>query len=484
MSTKINVRSPFYLNLSAPSIPAREFTCATAFPRGLDDTGFAVDNQGIITDPTPDYGVFESMTSTDSDFSNNKFATETSDTIRTVTARVRIPDGFSNTSDVYKDCDITAVQPGTTTCTGGPTTSGSISAVNLNSGGASTTIDLSGYFTSETTYAVSNSNPSLITTTITGSNLVIQSNTIAGSVTIYAIGRDASYPTTCEALQSISVTVSLATPAAFDCNTSPLTGGGIDADGNLTNPSTIATIASSTPTPTANSTGSARDVTITFTLTVPAGYSNAGASVDCDATFSQPAQSVTPDFSCTIAGLTGQTIAKNGSVFKGSAAAGTIVDWSPKSFDPVTTNTSRTVNFTIEIPSGYTNAGSNFGSTCPVTIIQPADVSDCGLHEFYITSVGKNAIGDFCDASYGSPRLITSTASTIAGQLGAQICDGGTPFDGRGQFWGIFSAYVVSAIGLGADKFYAVQISSSGIVQKVRLHTCDTGGSGSGSVVL
>jgi hypothetical protein len=106
------------------------------------------------------------------------------------------------------------------------------------------------------------------------------------------------------------------------------------------------------------------------------------------------------------------------------------------------------------------------------------------LHEFYITSVGKNAIGDFCDASYGSPRLITSTASTIAGQLGAQICDGGTPFDGRGQFWGIFSAYVVSAIGLGADKFYAVQISSSGIVQKVRLHTCDTGGSGSGSVVL
>ena len=43
MSTKINVRSPFYLNLSAPAIPSREFTCATAFPRGLDDSGFEVE---------------------------------------------------------------------------------------------------------------------------------------------------------------------------------------------------------------------------------------------------------------------------------------------------------------------------------------------------------------------------------------------------------------------------------------------------------
>ena len=265
---------------------------------------------------------------------------------------------------------------------------------------------------------------------------MISSNAIGGSTTIYAIGRDASYPSTCQAVQAISVTVTLGTPTAFDCNTSPLTGGGIDADGNLTNPSTIATIASSTPTPTANSTGSARDVTITFTLTVPSGYSNAGASITCDATFSQPAQNTTPNFSCEIAGLTGQTIAKNGSVFKGSAAQGTIVDWSPKSFDTVTTNTSRTINFTIEIPSGYTNAGSNFGSTCPVTVIQPADVSDCGTNEFYLTSVGKNAIGDFCDAAYGSPRLVTSTASSITGQQGAQICDGGTPFDGRGQFLG------------------------------------------------
>ena len=55
MSTKINVRSPFYLNLTAPTVPVPEFTCSTAFPNGLDNSGFAVDNQGIITSPNPTF---------------------------------------------------------------------------------------------------------------------------------------------------------------------------------------------------------------------------------------------------------------------------------------------------------------------------------------------------------------------------------------------------------------------------------------------
>jgi hypothetical protein len=495
MSTKINVRSPFYLNLSAPATPAREFTCATAFPRGLDDSGFAVDNQGVITDPTPDYGFFESLTSTDSDFSNNKFATETSDTSRSVTARIRIPAGFSNADDVYKDCVLTAIQPATSTCTGGPTTSGSISAVSLDDGGDSTTIDLSSYFTSETTYAVNNPNPSLVTTAIAGSNLVISSNAIGGSTTIYAIGRDASYPTTCQAVQAISVTVTLAAPAAFTCNTSPLTGGGIAQDGTITRPSTIGTILGvatsdggtllSPETVSANTGSSAQNVTLYFRIQAPTGYSNAGATLspDCSVTYPQPGVS-TPDFSCDIAGLTGQTIAKNGSVYKGSAAEGTIVDWSPKSFDPVTTNTSRVVSFTVQIPSGYTNAGSNLSPACDVTIIQPADVSDCGLYEFFLTPVSKDDVGDFCDDVYGTSKPVLSTASTITGQLGAQICFGGNAFDGKGRYWGILQSYVYSAVGLGPDKFYAVKISSSGIVQEVKLHTCDTGGSGTGSTLV
>ena len=66
--TKINVRSPFYLHLTEPSPPTPAFDCTTA-----NLTGFAVDNQGIITLPSPDRGVIDSISSDDGDFSNNKF---------------------------------------------------------------------------------------------------------------------------------------------------------------------------------------------------------------------------------------------------------------------------------------------------------------------------------------------------------------------------------------------------------------------------
>lgn len=491
MSQKINVRSPFYLNLSAPTVPLQEFSCSTAFPRGLDNTGFAVDNQGVITLPTPTFGFFESFTSSDSGFSNDKYSAVNTDTVRTITARTRIPVGFSNTDSIYKDCVLTAIQPGNTTsvvqptvCTGGPTTSGSISSVSLDTGGNSTTINLSTYFNNETTYAVSNSNTSLITTALSGSTLTISSNTLGGSATIYAIGRDSSYPTTCEAVQSISVTINLPAGAPnYDCNTSPLTGGSIAADGTLTNPTTIGTIASSTPSTTANTTGSARNVTLTFTITVPAGYPNAAASINCDKTFSQPAQNVVEDFSCAKAGLTGQAISKNGSIKKGSTAEGTIVDFSPIGFDPVDSDTSRVVNFTIEIPSGYNNAGSNLSTPCSKTIIQPSSVGDCGNNQFYI-STGKNTVGDFCDNTYSTSVLITSTASSITGLMGSKICKNGTAFDGRGLYYGVLEGYITSAIGIGVGKFYVIQIDTTGIVLSVEIHTCKTGGAGTGSIIL
>ena len=502
MSTKINVRSPFYLNLTAPTVPLKEFTCTTAFPRGLNDTGFAVDNQGIITAPSPTFGFFESFTSSDAGFSNDKYATVSTDTVRTITARTRIPVGFSNTDSVHKDCVLTAIQPGTTSsvveptvCTGGPTTSGSISAVALDTGGNSTTIDLSSYFNNETTYAVSNSNPTLVTTSISGSNLIISSNTIGGSVTIYAIGRDASYPTTCEAVQSISVTISLpAGSPAFSCTTSPLSGGGVAQDGTITRPSTtgiILGVASSdggsllSPEEVSANTGStAQNVTLYFRIQVPSGYSNAGATLspDCSVTYSQ-AGTALEDFNCTKAGLTGQTIAKNGSINKGSVAEGSIVSFSPIGFDPVDTDTSRVVNFTIEIPSGYNNAGSNLPSPCSKTIIQPATVGDCGLNEFYL-STGKQSPGDFCDTTYATSVLTTSTASSITGLMGSKICRNGTPFDGRGLYYGVLAGYVASAVGAGVGDFYVIQIDTTGIVLSVEIHTCRTGGSGTGSIVL
>jgi len=484
MSTKINVRSPFFLNLTAPTVPVPEFTCLTAFPNGLDNSGFAVDNQGIITSPNPTFGNFESLTSTDSGFANDKYATVSTDTTRTVTARTRIPAGFSNTSDVYKDCVLTTIQPGTSVCTGGPTTSGSISAVALDTGGNSTTIDLSSYFNNETTYGVNNPNPTLVSTSISGSNLIISSNNIGGSVTIYAIAKDASYPTTCEAVQSISITVSLPAGAPnYDCNTSPLSGGGIAADGTLTLPTTTGTIQTPYPSTSANNTGSDRTVTLSFDITVPSGYPNASATIVCDKDFEQPSVGVDPDFSCSIAALTGQSISKNGSIFIGSAAVGTVKSFTTPSWlgTTVQSDTSRVVEFQVEIPSGYANSGTLFN--CSKTLTQPATVGDCGTNEFYI-STGKQSPGDFCDNTYSASALITSTSSSITGLMGSKICNNGTPFNGRGLYYGVLAAYAASGIGVGVGDFYVIQIDSTGVVLSVEIHTCRTGGSGTGSIIL
>lgn len=491
MSTKINVRSPFYLNLTAPTVPVPEFTCSTAFPNGLDNSGFAVDNQGIITSPNPTFGNFESLTSTDSGFANDKYATVSTDTTRTVTARTRIPAGFSNTSDVYKDCVLTTIQPGTSSsvvepvvCVGGPTTSGSISSVALDSGGNSTTIDLNSYFNNETTYGVNNPNPTLVSTSISGSNLIISSNNIGGSVTIYAIAKDASYPTTCEAVQSISITVSLPAGAPnYDCNTSPLSGGGIAADGTLTLPTTTGTIQTPYPSTSANNTGSDRTVTLSFNITVPNGYPNASATIVCDKDFVQPSVGVDPDFSCSIAALTGQSISKNGSIFIGSAAVGTVKSFTTPSWlgTTVQSDTSRVVEFQVEIPSGYANAGTLFN--CSKTLTQPATIGDCGLNEFYL-SAGKQSPGDFCDTTYSTSVLTTSTASSITGLLGSKICRNGTAFDGRGLYYGVLTGYVASAVGAGVGDFYVIQIDTTGVVLSVEIHTCRTGGSGTGSIIL
>jgi hypothetical protein len=502
MSTKINVRSPFYLNLSAPTVPTPEFLCSTAFPRGLDDTGFAVDNQGIITNPNPDFGVFVSLTSTDSGFSNNKYATVSTDTTRTITARTRIPAGFSNATDVHKDCELTAIQPGVTSsvvqptvCSGGPATSGSISAVALDTGGNSTSIDLSTKFTGETTYAISNPNPTLVSTALSGSTLTISSNTLGGSVTLYAIGRDGSYPTTCEAVQSISVTISLpAGSPAYDCNTSPLTGGGIAQNGTITRPSTTGVILGvatsnggsllSPETVSANTGSTSQNVTLYFRIQVPPGYSNAGATLspDCSVTFSQ-AGTALEDFSCTRAGLTKQSISKNGSINKGLTAEGTIVSFDPIGFDPVTTDTTRTVNFTIQIPSGYNNAGSNLPSPCPRTIVQPATAGQCGSNGYFISG-GKQLPGDFCDGTFATTMAITSTGSSISGLMGTKICRNGTPFDGQSLRYAVNLFSTSSGAGVGVGDFYIIQIDGNGTVLSVEIHSCKSGGAGQGSQIL
>ena len=69
MSTKINVRSPYYLDITEPVKPVVEFTCTVANLLSL-----SIDQAGIITMPKLDFGDIISYTSTDSGFANGKYA--------------------------------------------------------------------------------------------------------------------------------------------------------------------------------------------------------------------------------------------------------------------------------------------------------------------------------------------------------------------------------------------------------------------------
>ena len=486
MSTKINVRSPFYLNLTEPQVPLPLYDCAIAHL-----TGFSIDNQGVITLPTADYGLIYSYTSSAGDFSNGKFAPVSSNTSRTVEFTLTIPAGFINTEDLYHVCNVTVTQPALitsqptpsdppVTCTPSVTTSGSIPSQTLDADGATVDIDLSGYFTGETKYAISNNNPILINTALSGSTLTLTTNGRGGTATVYAIGRDNSYPTTCEAVQTISITIN-ATGQVWSCTypTTALSGGSIAADGTLTNPQAAAVIGTvrsgscsgSTYTADPNSTGSTRSVTLYFDLTVPAGYDNAGATVCCSHTFNQPSVGIDPVFTCGIAGLTGQTISKSGAINLGSAANGTVVSFTQPSppFGTVTTDTTRVVDFQVQIPNGYQNAGTNF--TCTKTITQPATVSICGSTELFLTT-GKNNSGDFCDSNYTASTLVLSTATgLIPSNLGAQICKNGSAFNGRNLYYGV-GTFVSSGFGNVGTDFNVIQIDSSGIVIDVLLANC------------
>tara|TARA_R100000426_G_scaffold64970_1_gene45348 strand:+ start:10135 stop:11604 length:1470 start_codon:yes stop_codon:yes gene_type:complete len=481
--TKINVRSPFYLNLTEPSFPTPEYTCSVA-----DLQGFAVDNQGVITLPEPAVGTIDSFTSSDSDFANNKFAVETADTSRTITVTLLIPPGFSNSSDVFFDCNVSTTQPGTSgtvaPCTGGPTTSGTISTQTLTKGGSSVDIDLAGFFTSETTYAFSNPNPNLVTAALSGSVLTLSPNNIGGSTKIHALGRDNSYPATCEAVQSFTVTVNVT--EAFSCTINGknvLQGGSITAAGVITKPSSIAnvgTIRTVSGDPSTNittypaNTGSAsRTVTLFFDLTAPSSYSNAGATVECSADLTQ-AGTALPVFTEQIAGLTGQSIAANGSVNAGQAAQGVIkTPVSGSQFDPVAVDTIRDVTFPVTIPSGFQNAGTDLNIS--VRLIQPASPNICGSNTFFISS-GVTTFKGHCGTSFSTTRAVTSTGSSLNTLDNTQICRNGTPFDGKNLYYGVALNSSNRNVGDGASSYYVIQIDNTGRVLQLGIASCESDG--------
>ena len=480
MATKINVRSPFYINLDEPTVPLPTFTCGIA-----DIKNLSIDQQGQINTPSLSYGFIDSITSSDADFSNGKFATVSTATARNITIRILIPSGFSNTEDVYIDCDNVVTQPALiitqptpsdppVSCSGGPTKSGSIPSQTLDVDGDSTTINLTSYFTQGSQaiagYKIYNPSP-IVNASVSGDTLTLSSNAIGGSTTVHVKAYD-NASNSCTASQSISVTVN-APDQDFACTNNginALSGGSITQSGTITKPNSPGTITAIKETSggstitsySANNTGSDRSVTLYFDITAPGGYGNAGSTIECSATFNQPAG--LPTFDCAAANLSGQQISTDGTIKSGSASLGTISDWSPKSFASVSSDTPRTVTFTIDVPSGYSNSGT---ISCPKTITQPGSTPLCGTNEFEI-STGKVDFNGFCDAVYSLSKTVTSTGGKFT--LGAQVCRNGSPFNGSNLYYAVNESVV--NVGPNYGRFIAWKIDSNGIIQDIAELTC------------
>jgi hypothetical protein len=435
-----------------------------------------------LSTPTLDYGTVVSITSTDSEFTNDKFATVSTATERTVTVRVTIPPDFNNSSDGYIDCDKTITQPAVS-CSGGPTTNGSIPSQTLDVDGDSETIDLTSYFTAGSDpiagYNIYNANEALVGASVSGDDLTIHSNAIGGSTNLQVSAYD-NGSGTCTATQTISVTVNAPVGENFTCDIANLSGGSIAQDGTITKPDSVARVGdikstsggSTITSYSANNTGSDRDVTLYFDLDIPAGYSNSG-TIECSKTFSQPSSD--PEFTCELANLSGQQISTKGQINIGKVQLGTIDSFSPLSFSEVDVDTARDVTFTITIPSGYSNTGT---IDCTKTITQPAEIPVCGSNTYKI-SAPKVSAGDFCDNLYSVSSPVSSNATSITTALGKTVCRVGAPFDGKDFYYAV-SENIVN-IGKGTGKFYVWQIDSFGVIQDVALRDCPTDGSDNGT---
>ena len=486
MSTKINVRSPFYLNLVEPTVPEPEFTCAVANVRNLK-----IDQQGQISTPDLDYGTLERITSSDSDFSNNKFPAESSATNRALVLRILIPVGYINVSDGYIDCSETVIQPAlvtsgsTPSCSGGPTKNGTISAKTLDSGGDFETVNLASFFSAGSTaiagFNIYNPNPSLVNASINGNTLTISSNNVGGATNLQISAFD-NASNTCTATQSITVTVNAGAGQgvpAFACGFKAFSGGSISQAGVIVKPNSVAVVGaiksggSTITSYPANTSGNDRTVTLTFVLTAPAGFSNVGNAVECTENFVQPSSSTTT-FDCGTAGLFGQQISSKGQINIGSISSGTIASFSPLTFPAVDTATSRTVTFTITIPSGHTNSGT---INCNATITQPATTPVCGSNSFKLSG-GKTDPSGFCSGLFSVVRSVTSTVSGVTTNLGGQICDNNSPYQGNNFYYAVSSSS--TTVGPGTGSFYIWQIDNNGIVQDVQIRNCPTDGTGNG----
>lgn len=167
---------------------------------------------------------------------------------------------------------------------------------------------------------------------------------------------------------TITCTTTATQPAAstLSCSDITLSGFEVAQNGTITLPSTnIGTISSTSP-----ASFAIVDVstvrTLNVDITVPAEYFNAGATLNCTTTATQP---LSPTLSCADITLSGFAVASDGIITVPTTDIGTISGTSPASFTPVSTETLRTLTVDVTVPSGYFNEGNTL--SCTTTATQP-----------------------------------------------------------------------------------------------------------------
>ena len=240
-----------------------------------------------------------------------------------------------------------------------------------------------------------------------------------GSLIAQGIGNVTGTAVTSEALTISSITIDQA--GTITLPTATFQGTSFGTVGSVTPPSFQAVSTETTRTVTAN-------------VTVPAGYTNTGNVVTKEETATQPANT-TVALSCSDITFSGFSISQAGVITLPSIDIGTIASTTPKSYDPVTTATSRTLNVNITVPSGYTNSGATLA--CTTTATQPiATLSNpvttnpfkyvfTGFPSGIVTyRFAYNTAGDFVDLKGIRGELGKSLGVNISAFSKPEIVDG------------------------------------------------------------
>ena len=508
MSTKINARSPFYIEAVEPTVSLGTFTCTTA-----NLLGFRVNSDGTIVNPSILKGTILSR-----DTDSFPINTSGSSISRTVNYTILIPIEYPNADDATIICPQTYSQPSQSAqedptqndhC---PTFSGTISNItNLDETGSS--ISLGTYFTAGTTasierYEIIQSGGLGITYELTGT-VPNQTLTFATDLTCLqtSITIEARNSEDACVAHSNAFTVSGECPTVtLTCTVDDatndaiaLTGGSISGDGTINRPSFSNALrikriedendVDVTNGYSANTTQDDRSVTLTFIFDVPDHYTNGGTEIECDKTFVQrPENLLLNNLECNDDRLVfqGFRIATTGDIVVGESkvlydgieaefTANTLGVGSGSTFPVVYSPTDRNIGVDITIPAGYLGQGDTL--SCTIQRQQPPIESDCvtlvqggvALREYYISSIGViNKCGHCGRVEQATREVFTNL------QVGGIVCYQGNAFNGGG-LWYIGSRILGGTGGDVGTSYTVIQIDRFGYIEAVEEVDCTQG---------